>query len=210
MPLDLRLMAIAGPPFLDSADIVNACVAAEAGGVTAVQVRLKREPASVILDVTEQVIAAVSLPVYVNDRADVALAARAHGVHLGADDVPVDAVRRISPRTFKIGVSVGDEAEAAAATKAEVDYWSIGSVYATASKSDAGSPVGPAGFESLSALAPRGMPVIAIGGINASNAAEIIGSGAQGIAVISAVFGGGDVERAAHQLRRVVDEALSG
>ena len=86
-----------------------------------------------------------------------ALAGRAVGVHLGAGDLDPRRVRAIVPSEFQIGVSVGDSAEAEAVSGANVDYWSVGSVYATATKRDAGDPIGPGGFRNLADLAPEGI-----------------------------------------------------
>jgi len=203
--VDLRLLAIAGPPFVDASSMMHACRAAEAGGVTAVQVRLKETPAGVTLRVTEQLIATLSIPVYVNDRADIAVAAGAHGVHLGAGDLAPSSVRLFAGPVMKIGASVGTHAEAESAQREPVDYWSTGSIFRTQSKSDAGEPIGVEGFKELAGRAPSGVPVIAIGGISASNAASVLEAGAQGIAVISAIFGTADIERAARGLRDIVD-----
>ncbi len=208
MRSEIRLLAIASPPFLSKESVLAKCRAAENGGVTAVQLRLKTEPSSALLAIAKELVATLSIPVYVNDRADIALAAGASGVHVGADDSPPAAVRKIAPRAFRIGVSVGNELEATAARTADVDYWSIGSVYATGSKPDAGQPIGPSGFKRLAAIAPADMPIMAIGGVNQGNVTEIISSGAQGIAVISAIFGAPDVEMAARGLRTLVDQAL--
>ncbi len=211
MPLaDVRLLAIAGPPVLPPARLVDACRRAAAGGVTAIQLRWKQAPAGELVHLTEALLRAVPVPVYVNDRADVALAAGAHGVHLGADDAAPDAVRRLAPRPFRIGVSVGSPAEAEAVRAADVDYWSVGAVYATTTKPDAGPPIGTAGFRALAALAPSGLPVIAIGGVSAASAAEMVAAGAHGIAVSAAVFAAADIQAAAQALRRAVDEALAG
>jgi thiamine-phosphate pyrophosphorylase len=207
--IDLRLLAIAGPPFVDPSSVVAACQAAEAGGVTAVQVRFKNAPAAVTLRVTEQLVDILSIPVYVNDRADIALAAGAYGVHLGAEDLAPSRVRVFAETSFKIGVSVGTHAEADSAVTERVDYWSTGSVFQTQSKSDAGEPIGTDGFRDVAGRAPPGMPVIAVGGITKTNAPSIIEAGAQGIAVISAVFGTADVEHAARELRDILDATLS-
>lgn len=206
--LDLRLLAIAGPPFVDPSSVVAACQAAEAGGVTAVQVRLKNAPAAVIMRATEQLVEILSIPVYVNDRADIALAAGAYGVHLGAEDLAPSRVRAFADPSFKIGVSVGTHAEADSTTAEPVDYWSIGAAFQTQSKSDAGEPIGTDGFRELAGRAPPGMPVIAIGGISKTNAPSIIEAGARGIAVIGAIFGAADIERAARDLRDIVDGML--
>jgi thiamine-phosphate pyrophosphorylase len=168
---------------------------------------MKQAPARDLLEAAVRLRTALAVPLFVNDRVDVALAAGADGAHLGAEDLPATAVRQLAPPPFRIGVSVGTPAEAEAASGAEVDYWSVGSVFATASKADAGAPIGIASFQALRALAPPGIPVIAIGGIDASKAARVIAAGAAGVAVISAIFAAQDIEAAARKLREAVDEA---
>jgi thiamine-phosphate diphosphorylase len=148
----------------------------------------------------------MTIPVYVNDRADVALAGGARGVHVGAEDLSPAAVRGFAGDALRIGVSVGTEEEAARVLGSEVDYWSIGSIFQTGTKLDAGEPIGPTGFGKLAARAPGGMTLIAIGGITTANVAEILDAGADGVAVSSAVFGVSDVERAARTLRNTIDE----
>lgn len=207
MNLDLRLLAIVDPAVLRGRDLVSAALAAQAGGATAIQLRMKQAPARDLFEAAMRLRAALAVPLFLNDRADVALAAGADGVHVGAEDLPAAAVRQLAPPPFRIGVSVGTPVEAEAATGAEVDYWSVGSVFATSSKPDAGDPIGVAGFQALRALAPSGIPVIAIGGIDASKAAHVIAAGASGVAVISAIFAAEDIEAAARKLREAVDEA---
>ncbi len=206
---DLRLLAVVGPPVIDLDRMLESCLAAEAGGITGLQVRWKNAPASELVSLTESLVQALSIPVYVNDRADVALAAGAVGVHLGADDLDPARVRSMSPSGFRIGVSVGTEGEVNRALAAEVDYWSIGSIYHTGTKPDAGLPIGTRGFRHLTAIAPAGMPVIAIGGIDSSNVADVLHAGAHGVAVVSAVFGSEEIERNARDLRVIIDEALN-
>ena len=206
---DVRLLAIAGPPAVAEVRLLDACRAAVAGGVTAVQVRMKTAPAATIYRVTEALLGALDVPVYVNDRADVAIASGAHGVHLGAQDIPSAALRRLAPPPFRIGVSVGSEAEVAAVRGVDVDYWSIGSVFHTATKLDAGAPIGIAQFQHLAHLAPHGIPVIAIGGVTAATAGAVLRAGADGIAVSQALFGASDVEAAARRLRQIVDDVGS-
>lgn len=169
------------------------------------QVRFKLASAATILDMATRLVEALAIPVYVNDRADVAVAAGAQGVHLGVEDIAPAAVREFAPRPFRIGVSVGSTGETEAVVGADVDYWSIGSVFQTGSKPDAGEPIGIRGFRALARRAPPQMPVIAIGGIDAANAGEVLKAGADGVAVISAVFGATDVERSTRRLRDVVD-----
>ncbi len=206
--LDVRVLAIADPDVLGERDLVAAAQAAEAGGATIIQLRMKHAGAGAMLEAARRLRAALTVPLFVNDRADVAWAAGAEGVHLGAEDIPGEAVRAAAPRPCLIGVSVGTPAEAAAARAAGADYWSLGSVFATATKPDAGPPIGVAGFRALAALAPAGMPLVGIGGIGAANAAEVVGAGAAGVAVISAIFGARDIEGAARAVRDAVDGAL--
>jgi thiamine-phosphate pyrophosphorylase len=206
---DLRLLAIAGPPVLALKDLVDACVAAEAGGVTAVQLRAKSVPAAPLLALTETLCAALTVPVYVNDRADIALAGGAHGVHVGTDDLAPSAVRDLAGDALHIGVSVGNEEEAIRALTETVDYWSVGSIFATGTKPDAGTPIGTLGFKALADRAPQGMTVIAIGGITEANVADIMGAGADGVAVSHGVFGVKSVEESARAMRRAIEEATA-
>jgi thiamine-phosphate diphosphorylase len=146
--------------------------------------------------VARELIKALSVPIIVNDRADVAIAAGAAGVHLGADDVPVNAARSIAPPGFLIGASVGSDEEAILALGA--DYVGVGPVFATSSKNDAGNAIGVEEFRRLAVL--TGLPAIAIGGITSANARSAIEAGAVGIAVISSIFGVSDPLAAAQEL----------
>jgi thiamine-phosphate pyrophosphorylase len=174
-----------------------------------VQLRVKRAPAARLLELTKALRATLTVPVYVNDRADIALAGGAHGVHVGSDDLPPSAVRDLAGDTLRIGVSVGTDKEAARAVEERVDYWSIGSVYTTGTKPDAGPAIGPQGFQALARRAPAAMTTIAIGGITHANAAAVLDAGAHGVAVSSAVFGALDVTRAARDMRAVVDRFVT-
>lgn len=209
MSIDVRLLAILDPDVLGGRDPLGAARAAQTGGVTALQLRMKRSDAGAVLGLARALRRDLTVQFYLNDRADVAWAAGADGVHLGADDLPVASVRAVTPRPFRIGVSVGTPAEARAARRADPDYWSIGSVYATSTKADAGRPIGVAGFRALAALAPPGVPIIGIGGITADTAGELVQAGARGVAVIRAIFASRDIERAARMLRDAVDAAFT-
>lgn len=178
--------------------LVGRAAAAVAGGTTMLQLRLKDETPRVLLEVARALVARVpGVPVLVNDRADVALAAGAAGVHVGADDVAPSALRRFVPPTFIIGASVGDDHEVARAVGA--DYVGIGPVYATGSKADAGSAIGVARFGELAARC--GVPAVAIGGVTPALAPGLRGAGASGVAVISALFSAPDPAHAARALR---------
>lgn len=171
--------------------------AAVSGGATMVQLRLKDAPAALLVEVARALVERLPVPVIVNDRLDVALAAGAAGVHLGADDLPVSAARRIVPAGFIIGVSVGSDLEIANAEDA--DYVGIGPVYSTSSKADAGAAIGLAEFSRLARLCAR--PAVAIGGVTAPRVAELRAGGAAGVAVIRAVLSAADPAAAARALR---------
>jgi thiamine-phosphate pyrophosphorylase len=203
----LRLMVITDPVLLQGRDPVDVCRAAVRGGATMVQIRLKDASPRDMLALTRALVAALPVPVLVNDRVDVALAADAAGAHLGQGDVPLDALRPHVPPGFVLGASVGSPAEAERARGWRADYWSVGPSYATANKPDAGVPLGAAGFAALARLAPGGVPVIAIGGITAGNAADLARAGAVGLAVIGAVLAAPDPESAARTIRDRFDAA---
>lgn len=194
-------MVVTDRALLKGRDPVDVCRRAVAGGATIVQVRLKDAPPREILALARALVAALPVPVLVNDRADVALASGAAGAHFGQEDPPPDALRPHVPPGFILGASVGSVAEAERAWAWPADYWSVGPCYGTATKPDAGAPLGPEAFAALARLAPPGVPVIGIGGITADNAAELIRAGAAGVAVVAAVMGAADPEDAARRLR---------
>ena len=197
----VRLMVLTDARLLKGRDVVDVCRRAVAGGATSVQVRWKPAPAREVAAIARALVSGLDVPVLVNDRIDVALAVGAAGVHLGQDDVPALPLEAHFPPGFIVGVSVGSPVEARAAY-ARAAYWSVGPCFATASKSDAGPPLGPDGFRALAALAPAGVPVIGIGGIDAANAGALRSAGAAGVAVIASVMGSDAPERAARDLRR--------
>jgi thiamine-phosphate pyrophosphorylase len=174
-------------------DPVALALAAEQGGASSVQLRLKRASARELAALARSLVGTLRIPVLVNDRPDVALAAGAAGVHLGPEDVPVGLVRTIAPVGFVIGASVGSEAEAEAAGAA--DYWGIGPWRASGTKRDAGAGLGPEGFRRLLGLS-GGRPCLAIGGIRPSDVPDVVATGGHGVAVVSGILGGSDVERA--------------
>jgi len=174
-------------------DLVALALAAERGGATSVQLRLKRASPREQVERGRALVAALRVPVLVNDRPDVALAAGAAGVHLGPGDLPVALARRVAPPGFIIGASVGSVDEAAAAV--EADYWGIGPWRETATKGDAGAALGPEGFRRLVALA-GGKPCIAIGAVRPEDVSLVLAAGGSGVAVVSGILGAGDVEAA--------------
>ena len=197
----LKLVAITDD-LRDGRDgLVTRAQAAARGGTTMVQLRLKDADARTLVEVARALISALPVPVIVNDRVDVALAACAAGVHVGADDLPVAAVRRLAPPEFIVGASVGCDAEVAGSRGA--DYVGIGPVYATTSKLDAGQAIGVMEFARLAQACA--VPAVAIGGITPDRVAPLMAAGASGVAVIRAVFSAADPERAARAMRHATE-----
>lgn len=194
----LRLVLVTDDAF--APDLAAGVAAAVAGGVTAVQLRLKEASARRLLALLEAFRRDLPVPVLVNDRLDVALAGGAAGVHLGADDLPVPAARALAPRAtgFWIGRSVGDVAEALAAE--EADYWGSGPYRTSITKPDAGPALGGAGLAALVARAGP-IPVVAIGGVRPEDLADLRVSGIAGVAVASGILGAADPMAAAARYR---------
>lgn len=191
-PKILRLVAITDDAEDQRSSLVERVAAAVRGGATSVQVRLKSAAPREVVEVTRRIMSKVDVPVIVNDRADIALAAGAAGVHVGEADLPVSAIRRFAPQGFIIGASLGNNAELANAKDA--DYVGIGPVFSSESKGDAGNAIGVDGFKRLAALVE--LPAIAVGGITFDRALQITVAGAAGVAVINAIFKADDPERA--------------
>ncbi len=190
----LRLMVITDRRLAGDPGWLDAVAAALEAGATAIQLRDKAAPSDELLEMARQLHplcrrhGALFL---VNDRFDVALAAEAHGVHLGDDDLPPSAVRRVVPRNFVIGRSADTEAEAQAAESEGASYLGVGSVFGTRTKAEVAGEV--IGTERLAEVAAAvSIPIVGIGGVTADNAAELIRAGAAGVAVVSAVMGARD------------------
>ena len=212
--VDLRLYALLDPERAGGATLGGLAQAVADGGATLVQLRDKlgstRQLVAQARDL-KTVLAPWSIPLLVNDRVDVALAAAADGVHVGQDDIePEDARRLLGPGPI-IGLSVKTVAQAQAVPVGVVDYVCIGGVFATASKHNPEPPVGIDGLKSILAVirrrAPQ-LPIGAIAGIDATNAAAVMAAGVDGIAVISALSLAADVSGAARTLRGIVDAGL--
>src|SRR3954471_11121827 len=158
----VRLMLVTDDELIGGRDLVLLARPAQQGGVSALQARLKHLPPRPLTELVRRLVLAVEIPVLVNDRPDVALAAGAAGGHLGPEDMPISLARRIAPPGFIIGASVGSDAESNSA--GDADYWGVGPWRVTSTKTDAGAALGPSGFQRLVALA-AGRPCIAIGGV---------------------------------------------
>lgn len=214
MTVDLRLYALIDPERAGDrtlGDIARLI----APSTTLVQLRDKHGSTRVMIEearALRAVLAPARVPLLINDRVDVALATQADGVHVGQDDMAaIDARKLLGPEAI-IGLSLKTIAHADAAPLAALNYVAIGGVFATQSKDNPDPPVAISGFRSILVAvrkrAPQ-MPVVAIAGIDHSNAADVIAAGADGVAVISALSLASDPARAARDMRGLVDGALA-
>ncbi|HEX9400626.1 MAG TPA: thiamine phosphate synthase [Anaeromyxobacter sp.] len=166
--------------------------AAVEGGAGVVQVRVKDAPSGEVLRIAREVvaIAAGRALVLVNDRADLALLAGADGVHVGDEDLPPSAARRLLGPDLLVGRTTRTVEEAHAAIAEGADHVGFGPIFATRTKALA---VPPRGLETLrAAAAVLGAPIVAIGGIGADTIGAVAGAGAACAAVVAAIFGAGD------------------
>lgn len=184
--------------------------AAIESGVQTVQLREKhatvRERYMLAEDLRKRTRAA-DVTFIVNDRADLAAAVDADGVHLGSDDLPIAAVREILGPERYIGRSVSTVAAAKAAERAGADYLGVGAIFATASK-DVKESEAEIGLETIADIADAvDIPIVGIGGVTPENAGEVIAAGADGVAVISSITAAEDPAAATRRLAASVEEA---
>ena len=181
------------------------CEALE-GGVTLVQYRAKTASSAEMYAEALQLKAlcdSFNVPLIINDRLDIAMAVGAAGVHLGQDDLPCAAARKILGEDYIIGVSAHNPAEAKAALQSGADYLGCGAVFGTATKAD----VKKLGTEGLAAICrEKGLPVVGIGGVTADNYREVRAAGADGAAIVSGILAQPDIRTTVRAIARVSQE----
>ena len=186
-------------------DALAVVAAALSAGAPVIQVRAKGRTDRELFDFAARVAAAcraAGATCLVNDRADVALAAGAHGVHLGADDLPVAAVRSLVGPDRIVGGTTRDPASAVTLVAAGALYLGVGPAYGTSTKDGLPDPLGPAGIGAVAGAVD--VPVIAIGGITAARVPNLLAAGAYGVAVVSAVSDAADPAAATRDLLRAL------
>ena len=186
--------------------------AAIAGGADAIQLRDKAAHAGTLYRAAlelREVTRKANVSFLVNDRLDIALAVDADGVHVGQQDLPASAVRRILGPGKILGVTAETAEEALAAEKDGADYLGVGPVFeARGTKADAGPPQGPA---IIANIRPHTrLPIVAIGGIKADNARLVREAGADCAAVISAIVSADDIAQAARELKTILSAGDPG
>lgn len=208
----LYLVTDSTPAILGDKDLVTVVKAAVKGGVTVVQLRDKTSDTADLVRIAKdlhKITKAANVPLLINDRVDVALAAGVEGVHVGQDDLDLKTARSILGPKAIIGVTANTEEEALIAAKDGADYLGIGTVYATPTKENTKSILGTAGVQHiLSSLAATGLDVktVCIGGINASNTQRVLYQTTSpqkkldGVAVVSAIIAAKDPEAASKEL----------
>jgi thiamine-phosphate pyrophosphorylase len=186
-------------------EIVKAAVS---GGVTCIQLR---EKDCSTLEFIEQAVAIKNfletrqIPLIINDRLAVALAVGADGIHLGQTDMPLGIAKKIAGPSMLIGISAESVQDAIEAENSGADYLGVSPIYATPTKTDTAPPLELQGLREIRSRVK--IPLVGIGGLNKSNAAEVIQNGGDGVAVVSAIVAADDPELAARTLKQIIDEA---
>ena len=177
--------------------------AAIRGGVSCVQLREKGCSTREFMDearLLKALLAGTGVPLFINDRLDVALAVGADGVHLGQNDLPIADARRLVGNRMIIGISAESVADAVRAEAEGADYIGASPVFTTPTKTDTAPPLGLAGLRAIRRAVQ--LPLVAIGGIDADNAAQVLRAGADGLAVVSAIVSAPCPRTAAAGLRQ--------
>lgn len=201
-PFDPRLYLVTDRTFLGGRELVDLVEAAVRGGVTLVQLREKTLDTRTFIKEAQRlknILSSCRVPLLINDRVDVALAAGADGVHIGQSDMPLDDARRLMGPDAIIGLSLESVQDAENIRGAPVDYVAASPVFATPTKTDTAQPLGLEGVRAMRRLVT--LPLVAIGGIHAGNLKTVMDAGADGVAVVSAILGAEDPEQAARALR---------
>jgi thiamine-phosphate pyrophosphorylase len=197
----LRLYMVTDSTLCRGRSLTDVVAEAVRGGVTCVQLREKELGTREFVaraQALKSLLLPLQIPLVINDRIDVALACQADGVHLGQSDMPVDLARKILPPQVFIGLSVENDQDITQAIGMYVDYLGVSPVFATPTKTDTQTPWGLAGLQRARAM--TALPLVAIGGINRTNAAQVRQGGADGLAIVSAICAADDPAAAAAEL----------
>lgn len=207
-PEILRLYLVTDQALTRGRPLADVVAAAVHGGVTCVQLREKHSDTRDFMAqavMLKALLAPHGVPLVINDRIDIAMACVAEGVHLGQSDMRVQDARRVLPPGVFIGWSVETGEDVAQSAGLPVDYLGVSPVFATPTKTDTKTPWGLEGLRQIRAASA--LPLVAIGGIHAGNAQDVVRAGADGLAVVSALCSADRPEVAARDLKRLILEA---
>jgi thiamine-phosphate pyrophosphorylase len=208
--LDPRLYLVTDPGLVGERDLPGLVEAVVRAGVTLVQLRHKSASTAALLRlalVLVERLRPLGVPLIVNDRADVALAAGAAGVHVGQSDLPAPLARRVTGGRMLVGLSIEHLPEMGDAGVEAADYLAASPVFGTATKADIAPPLGLDGLARMRGMTKK--PIVAIGGIDLERAAQAILHGADGVAVVRAILGADDPVQATRALRHAIDASLA-
>ncbi len=204
----LKLYLVTDRPLSLGRDLEEIVREAVEGGVTMVQLREKECPTGEFVALARRLkalLTPLAIPLIINDRVDVALAVDADGVHIGQSDMPYEDARRLLGNDKIIGLSVESFSDLERANSLDVDYVGISPVYGTPTKSDTAEPFGLEGL--LKAVEMSVHPTVAIGGMNAHTIGDVMATGTDGVAVVSAICSAPSPRKAAEELIGVINKS---
>lgn len=208
MPFDLSLYLVTDRSLSLGRPLDYIVESAVKGGVTMVQLREKEASIRDFYELAlnlKKLLQPHNVPLIINDRLDIALACDADGLHIGQSDMPYEIARKLLGKDKIIGLSVENIEDAVEANKLDIDYIGISPVFNTLTKTDTASALGLKGVKEITKISKH--PNVGIGGLNISNAKDIIDAGADGISVVSAIMSAYDPKEAATELKKEIEKA---
>ncbi|WP_291321414.1 thiamine phosphate synthase [Desulfonatronospira sp.] len=203
--IDYSLYLVTDRGLTHGRDLIQLVMEAVQGGVTMVQIREKSCTSGEFFSTARELkkkLTTLGVPLLINDRADIALATGADGVHIGQKDVPYQAVRELLGPGKIIGISINTYDQLKVAAMSDVDYLSLSPVFPTPTKTDTSEPFGIEGLKKARSMTDK--PLITIGGINRDNLSDVMATGMNGVAVVSAVCSAESPAEAAGDLIRII------
>ncbi len=207
---DLSLYLVTDRNLSSGRSLIEVVEKAVAGGVTMVQLREKDCSTREFIELAQavkKITVPHRIPLIINDRVDVALAAEADGVHVGQSDMSCQLVRKLMGEKAIIGLSIENEEQAKESATWDIDYIGISPVFSTPTKTDTAPALGIDGIRRIQKLTKHRM--VGIGGINQSNLHEIINAGAEGVALVSAICSAPDITLSTQVLKQLINQAKS-
>jgi len=208
--IDWSLCLIADTEYLSKINFFSVIEEVAEQGVSLVQLRSKKTDSKTFLNTSlkiKKILTPLNIPFIINDRIDIALACQSDGVHLGQKDLPLPYAREILGRDKTIGMTASNIELAKKAESEGADYLGVGPVFYTESKQKAKKPIG---LKQLSLIRRNiNIPILAIGGIKPQNAAEVMSTGVNGVAVISAILGSKDPKASTQKLFQQIKKQKS-